>query len=147
MPNHMIDHLIKIFILLLLVVAFTAATAQDPQKAKMTSYGRGYLEYLPAGYSVSTELYPCIIFLHGSGERGNGSAAEIQKVTANGPPKLIKGGHSMCFTVNGKTECFVVLSPQTLTWGWGGEVTPFVQYALQTYRIPEFRGFFENWKK
>ncbi len=129
----MINQTFKIFVLL--VFTFFAAHAQDPQKAKTTSYGRGYLEYIPEGYSTSTELYPCIIFLHGSGERGTGTPTELAKVTVHGPPKLIKGGNKMCFTVNGKTECFIVLSPQTMTWGWSGEVTPFVQYALRTYRI------------
>jgi len=41
----------------------------------------------------------------------------------------------MCFTVNGKTECFIVLSPQTNDWSWAYDVVPFVQYALKTYRI------------
>src|SRR6187399_1822950 len=100
--------------LIFLMQAIALSTnAQDPQKAKMTPDGRGYLEYLPAGYANSTEQYPAIIFLHGSGERGLGTPADLAKVTANGPPKHIKNGHTMCFTANGKTECFIVLSPQT----------------------------------
>jgi dienelactone hydrolase len=125
----------KICTLLFLIQAFTPAAAQDPQQKKMTPYGRGYLEYLPAGYESSTELYPAIIFLHGSGERGLGTVTDLAKVSNQGPPKLIKYGHKMCFTVNGKTECFIVLSPQTNDWSWQYDVVPFVQYALQTYRI------------
>src|SRR5688572_26526163 len=101
---------------LLFLAGITHTQAQ--QVPKMAPSGRGYLEYLPPGYSTSTELYPCIIFLHGSGERGSGSATDLAKVTGNGPPKHIKNGHTMCFTVNGKTECFIVLSPQTIKWSW-----------------------------
>ncbi|MBL7856264.1 MAG: gliding motility-associated C-terminal domain-containing protein [Cyclobacteriaceae bacterium] len=109
------------------------------QVPKMTSFGRGYLEYLPPGYSTTTDLYPCIIFLHGSGERGAGTPTDLQKVTANGPPKHIKNGHTMCFTVGGKTECFIVLSPQTNKWSFKYDVIPFVDYALANYRIDPAR--------
>ncbi|HYG19111.1 MAG TPA: gliding motility-associated C-terminal domain-containing protein [Ohtaekwangia sp.] len=118
--------------LLLLLGAGQALAQQVP---KMAPYGRGYLEYLPPGYDTSTELYPCIIFLHGSGERGTGTASQLAKVANNGPPKHVKNGHKMCFTVAGKTECFIVLSPQTNDWSWKFDVVPFVQYALETYRI------------
>lgn len=118
---------------LLLLTGATHSQAQ--QVPKMAPYGRGYLEYLPAGYAASTGLYPCIIFLHGSGERGLGTPGDLAKVANNGPPKHIKNGHTMCFTVNGKTECFIVLSPQTNKWGWKDDVVPFVKYALATYKI------------
>ncbi|HYG17849.1 MAG TPA: dienelactone hydrolase family protein, partial [Ohtaekwangia sp.] len=130
----MIKTTVKISTLICLFLAM-AANAQDPQKRKMASNGTGYLEYLPADYASSGKLYPAIIFLHGSGERGTGSPADLDKVTAQGPPKLIKGGHKMCFTVNGVTECFIVLSPQTNKWSWKNVTVPFVQYALQMYRI------------
>jgi hypothetical protein len=130
----------KTLALIFLMQAIALSTnAQDPQKAKMTPDGRGYLEYLPASYANSTEQYPVIIFLHGSGERGTGTPADLAKVTANGPPKHIKNGNTMCFTVNGKTECFIVLSPQTNKWSWKYEVVPFVKYALANYRIDPTR--------
>lgn len=131
---------LKIVVLTLVMHAIAMSTnGQDPQKAKMTPSGTGYLEYLPADYNNSTEKYPTIIFLHGSGERGTGTASDLAKVKANGPPKHIKNGHKMCFTVNGKTECFIVLSPQTGKWSWKYDVVPFVKYALATYRIDPTR--------
>ncbi len=120
---------------LLTIGALAAYSQASLQVPKMAPYGRGYLEYLPAGYSTSTDLYPCIFFLHGSGERGNGSANDLKQILANGPPKHINAGNKMCFTVNGKTECFVVLSMQTNDWSFKFDVIPFVQYALATYRI------------
>lgn len=122
--------------ILFLLIAVCSFGQQASIKA--TSTTRGYLEYLPSGYSSTTMLYPCIIFLHGSGERGNGSVAELERVKAQGPPKFIANGAPMCFTVNGVQECFIVLSPQqnTSRWSWeGNEVIPFIQFALAKYRI------------
>ncbi len=96
----------------------------------------GYLEYLPAGYdSTSPQLYPAIIFLHGSGERGMGTPTDLQKLVGNGPPKMIKNGHDMCFTVGGVNECFIVLSPQTNQWDFVGVGAPFARWAKTHYKI------------
>jgi predicted peptidase len=75
----------------------------------------GYLEYLPPGYEESQEKYPVLIFLHGGGEGGNGSPEQLEKVKAWGPPRLIELGHKMCFTVDDKQECFIVISPQIMS--------------------------------
>jgi gliding motility-associated-like protein len=122
---------------------FYSFNASSQQVAKQTPFGRAYLEYLPPGYSTSTGLYPCIIFLHGSGERGNVFPTDLQKVTSQGTPKFIKNGATMCFTVNGVTECFIVLSPQQTTnrWGWQGDVMPFIKWAIDNYRIDPDRLF------
>ena len=53
------------------------------QVAKKTSNGIGYYEYLPKGYSASNENYPTIIFLHGIGERGNGTT-QLSRVLRHG---------------------------------------------------------------
>ena len=59
-----------------------------------------YLLYLPDGYYDNPETqWPLLVFLHGSGERGN----DLEKVKVHGPPKLIEAG---------KKFPFVVLSPQ-----------------------------------
>ena len=52
----------------------------------------GYYMYTPTGYKSDGPKYPLLIFLHGSGEIGNSSvnAKNLDKVLANGPPKLIK---------------------------------------------------------
>ncbi len=130
----------SIFVRLSFLIVLCALISLDlygQQVPKKTPGGRGYLEYLPPGYSTSTALYPCIVFLHGAGERGDGSPAQLTKVTANGTPKFIKNGATMCFTVNGVNECFIVLSPQQTTayWSWTGAVIPFMKWALANYRI------------
>ncbi len=57
-----------------------------------------YLLYLPGNYD-SNDKWPLMIFLHGSGERGN----NLELVKRNGPPKLIE---------EGKDFPFVIISPQ-----------------------------------
>lgn len=102
---------------------------------KKTDSGTGYMEQLPAGYDP-TKLYPALIFLHGSGERGDGSESDLQKLLSNGPLKK--------YTSNTQ---FIILAPQTNSWSWrtkktvdGVQVTindanEFVEWALSHYPI------------
>jgi predicted esterase len=69
----------------------------------------GFLEFKPKDYG--TQKHPLIIFLHGSGERGNGTT-QVGNVAANAIPMLCAKGATMRFTVNGQASSFVVLSPQ-----------------------------------
>ncbi|MDO8548968.1 MAG: prolyl oligopeptidase family serine peptidase [Ignavibacteria bacterium] len=64
----------------------------------------GYLLYLPENYDSYPKL-PLLLFLHGSGERGE----DLEKVKVHGPPKLIE---------NGKDFPFIVLSPQCPEGQW-----------------------------
>src|SRR5882762_11342536 len=65
-----------------------------------------YLLYLPDGYQQdSSKSWPLMIFLHGSGERGN----DLEKIKVHGPPKLIE---------QGKKFPFIVVSPQADQGGW-----------------------------
>src|SRR5688572_2441324 len=97
----------------------------------------GFLEYKPADYDKTTTRYPVIIFLHGIGERGNGTTM-LQDVTCCGIPRMIRLGHKMRFTWNGKTETFIVLSPQCPEkYGmWPAAfVTDLINYAKNNLRI------------
>lgn len=58
----------------------------------------GYLLYLPKNYDQQ-ESWPLVLFLHGSGERGD----NLELVKKHGPPKLIAAG---------KQFPFIVVSPQ-----------------------------------
>jgi pimeloyl-ACP methyl ester carboxylesterase len=59
-----------------------------------------YLLYIPDGYGKDTTVnWPLILFLHGGAERGN----NLERVKANGPPKLI---------AKGKQFPFIIVSPQ-----------------------------------
>jgi predicted peptidase len=50
-----------------------------------------YLLALPDGYSDDGEAWPLVLFLHGAGERG----ADLEKLKAHGPPKLIAAGQDI----------------------------------------------------
>ncbi len=69
----------------------------------------GFLEFKPKDYG--SQKHPLIIFLHGIGERGNGTS-QINSVANNAIPYYCARGASMKFTVAGQTSSFVVLSPQ-----------------------------------
>lgn len=62
----------------------------------------GYLLHVPADYkNDGDKKWSVILFLHGSGERGDGTT-ELEKNKKHGPPKL----------VDGLTKDFIVISPQ-----------------------------------
>jgi predicted peptidase len=77
----------------------------------------GYLESLPVSYTTdSTRKFPMIIFLHGSGEVGDGSQTALENLE-NGPSgsipyKIKHGTFPTSVTVDGKTFSFIVISPQ-----------------------------------
>jgi poly(3-hydroxybutyrate) depolymerase len=127
--------------------ADTAATVDaGPSSSRLTARLKAstgapnsYLEYLPPGYDGTT-FAPLLVFWHGIGEDGDGSAADLPKVEAWGPPKLI---------ANDKwdaTRPFIVLSPQYTAQN-GGAIGPgagcpssatidaFFTWALGRYKV------------
>ncbi|MTI20456.1 hypothetical protein E1176_05420 [Fulvivirga sp. RKSG066] len=126
----------KLSITALLMMAATLVFAQNStlkhNKVKTVELFKvqGYLEHLPPGYeSNPNKKYPLLVFLHGAGERGN-SPADMYKAAKNGPPKEVENQGSLCFNVNGKEECFIVISPQ-LTGG--GNWTGYAQKEFWDY--------------
>lgn len=125
------------FGMLLLTVT---GTAQQVAKGLTASNGQfiGFLEYKPTNYNADPSIrYPLIIFLHGIGERGNGTT-QISSVAANGIPKYINAGNPMRFYWNGKWETFLVLSPQ-LSSSYGDwqdfYVEEMIKYAKANLQI------------
>src|SRR5688572_7227012 len=98
----------------------------------------GFLEYKPTDYTANpNKTYPLIIFLHGIGERGNGTT-DLLRVAANAIPRYIAAGHPMRFYYNGQWETFLVLSPQLANgMGYWPEfyVEEMIKYASQNMRI------------
>ena len=93
-----------------ILVISTTSSAQQIAKGFTAANGQwvGFLEYKPTNYSTDLSTkYPLIIFLHGIGERGDGTT-QIQNVAANGIPKYIKNGNPMRFYWNGKWETFIL---------------------------------------
>jgi predicted peptidase len=111
---------LSLALLLLLVPPFAAgAQAQTPSAQQAQSFekrititvsGR-YLLYLPKEYGQDrSKKWPMLLFLHGSGERGD----DLEAVKKHGPPKLIE---------QGKEFPFIVVSPQCPDGeGWDSRV-------------------------
>ncbi|MEP6748359.1 MAG: T9SS type A sorting domain-containing protein [Bacteroidota bacterium] len=97
------------------ILSFNAAVFSQQQVAKTIPNSTspdgliGFLQFTPSDYG--SQKHPLIIFLHGIGERGNGTS-QIGVVANNGTPNYCAHGASMRFSVNGQTSSFVVLSPQ-----------------------------------
>jgi hypothetical protein len=122
-------------LLLLMVISFTASGQQIPKSLLAKNNVQiGFYEYKPVDYTLNpSKKYPLIIFLHGIGERGNGTT-ELSKVLDHGIPKLIRDGATMKF--NGET--FLVLSPQLPTWLGMWEnyfVDEMLDYAYKNLRV------------
>ena len=106
--------IVRACMLCLAVMSFHAATFSQ-QVAKSIPYPSspdgviGFLQFTPKDYG--SQKHPLIIFLHGIGERGNGTT-QINSVANNGTPNLCANGATMRFTVGGQTSSFVVISPQ-----------------------------------
>jgi len=95
----------------------------------------GFLEFKPKDYG--SQKHPLIIFLHGIGERGNGTS-QLGIVANNAIPYYCSRGASMSFTVYGQTSSFVVLSPQLSTsYGYWPTfyVNEMIKYAKANLQI------------
>ena len=96
----------------------------------------GYYMYFPESYKQQENRYPVLIFLHGSGERGDSkrNKLELDKAVKHGPGKLINNG-----TWSPKEEMLVV-SAQTAVNRWDTDkIRKLIDYLLETYRIDESR--------
>ena len=116
--------LVRLFtILSALILSYSVQSQQSAEKyTRQTDYLLG----LPDGYAGdTTQKWPLLIFLHGSGERGS----DIEKVKINGVPKLL---------AKGKKLPFIVVSPQAKEDedGWETDhLFHLLQYIKTAYRV------------
>ena len=100
--------------------------AQQPKHADLRiACPLSYLVYLPKGYAEQqTQRWPLMLFLHGAGERGS----DLNRVKANGPPKLIEQGWHFPF---------IVISPQCAEDGWWIALTleALLEQVQRDYRV------------
>lgn len=101
----MTNCLLRALMLVAIVSTGTAALCNDhPDSQKSAQLNAtvnvrmSYLLYLPKDYQ-QRESWPLLLFLHGSGERGD----DLELVKKHGPPKLIAAGNDFPF---------IVVSPQ-----------------------------------
>ena len=97
---------------------------------------RGFYQYLPGDYTSSTKNYPLIIWIHGAGQVGQGTATDLPKVLEWGVPKIIsEGGFPASFLAGDSNYSFIVISPQFLGWPSGGNVSGILTYVMNNYRV------------
>ncbi|HKV07777.1 MAG TPA: Ig-like domain-containing protein [Thermoanaerobaculia bacterium] len=122
-------------LLAVLSLPFSAMAQQTQVPLGTSAAPYGYYEYLPFGYDDSLpEDWPVVIFLHGIGERGNGTT-ELSKVLNQGLPKNIN---------NGTRYPFLVISPQspTTAGSWSvANLDSLVQFIKSNYQVDEDRIF------
>src|SRR5665213_595574 len=84
-----------------------------------------YLLYLPKDYQLNKKRYPLMLFLHGSGERGD----DLEMLKTHGPPKEI---------AKGREFPFIIVSPQCPLWRQGWDVPTLIALLdeiEQHYRV------------
>lgn len=96
----------------------------------------GFYIYLPSGYKTSAVKYPALVFLHGSGEKGNSNWDReiLAKVCKNGPPRMIEEGEW------DPPVPFIVISPQSWSQWWDGFRETFKALA-EDYPIDKTRAY------
>lgn len=99
-----------------------------------TAYG--YFVYTPSGYATNQAVYPLLVFLHGSGERGNSlvDTTVLAKVLVHGPPNLITGKKWM------PRYPMIVVSPQCHEFQWDpAKIHHLIDDIVKKYRINTHR--------
>lgn len=94
-----------------------------------------YYESLPRGYYNDPEKkWPLLIFMHGVGEK---PPEPITSLLKYGPTYWINKGEQLEFNINGTTESFVVMAPQSGVWpDWHPYVVDSaIEYAKSAYNI------------
>jgi len=138
-----------------LTLLFFSGLGFSQSKRSLTAYPNtvvdafihGFYTSLPANYS-SGKKYPLLVFVHGSGELGDGSAGSLPAVLRNGPPMQIDqqltnnvdAHFPDPVVVGGQSFEFIVLSPQMITQPAqnGPEqqmVDDIINYAIAHYRV------------
>lgn len=120
-------------------IAETLPPVQVPVSYNLTTNCAGFYKALPARYDSTSKRYPLIVFLHGSGEMGNGTT-DLPKVLKNSIPNLIsKKKFPPSFTSGGKNFSFIVLSPQVKNWTTPEDVLAMINYGIKNLRVDTTR--------
>lgn len=139
--------LLRCLLFFIVVVLHNSADAQvqvqTPVYKRLSANIGGFYESLPVDYSSNPgKKYPLLLFIHGRGELGDGSSAQLPRVKANGPPRVInQGKFPSKFIVGGQEFSFIVVSPQ-LNEREGIdklEIMAVIDYCISNYRVDEDR--------
>lgn len=96
------------------------------------------LVYLPSDYFQTTQNYPILYFIRGSGEVGT----TLNPLFRQGVAKALGNGHKMTFTnpVDGKTYKFIVVCVQDPSQWLGNNVlNDYLNYFSKNFRVDQSR--------
>lgn len=117
-------------IALLSLAMIVPSMGQSAQKKMKTTIQEeiNYLMFLPKDYSKAGKPSPMIVFLHGSGERGN----DLEKVKTWGPPAIVEKNPDFPF---------IVLSPQCPDGQWWNSnlLKGMIDDVLANYNVDKSR--------
>lgn len=103
----------------------------QPTQEKINQTGRyNYLLFRPRGYEELEQQWPLILFLHGSGERGD----NLERVKIQGIPKMLEQEKHQNFP-------FIVVSPQCPEGEtWSAELlSAFLDRVMDAYFVDRSR--------
>jgi predicted peptidase len=100
-----------------IAAAVEVQAATDPP----TSTNVPLLLYAPEDYSPEGEPWPLVLFLHGAGERGDGSEEQIGRVAIHGPARQAAAGRKLPFVLV-SPQCPWSDDPETILTAWKSEV-------------------------
>ena len=124
--------MVKTLACLLLATSLTFADTKKPQNFSgdfVIKVSYSYLLSSPEGYEAdTTKKWPLVIFLHGSGERGN----DLELLKKHGPPKLIAAGQKFPAVI-ASLQC-----PPNELWNPHG-VKAITDHLIKTERIDTSR--------
>lgn len=107
---------------------------------KVADLSGGYYISKPSDYDDSKARYPLILFAHGAGQYGDGSAANLQRLLQDGMAKLVSQGRFPGNVVSGdRSYSFLVFSPQFRSYAGSGDLYQALQYAKANFRVDPSR--------
>ncbi|WPJ95846.1 LamG-like jellyroll fold domain-containing protein [Coraliomargarita algicola] len=149
MYTPLLEKCIKVSLLWILVSA-SSLHAVNYNLKKVSNVGGGlpYILHLPEIYDDPSEAareFPTIIYLHGYGERGEsdfyGNTNYLYKVENGGstPPYYTARSNYLNFEVNGQTEHFILIAPQTQAAWTSENVIALLDEVSAQYRVDSSR--------
>lgn len=124
------------------VIAFTAVSvAPAPHRAdkivrvpKSATEALGYVAFLPSSYPTGGDV-PTIIYLHGLGESGSGSASDLNILMTAGLPRL-----AATSTLPADAAQFLILAPQSNDEYFNvDQLHTWLAHVLPSYRVDRTR--------